>query len=250
MDKAYELKYHEQEEQNWWFVARRDIILRQLKDLKAPPGAKILDIGSSGGALSLQLAEAGYTQVYSLDYSEEAIQLCKKRGLVNAFVMDGHAPDFPEESFDIIISSDCLEHLEHDQLALSNWLRILKTGGTAIIYVPAFMFLWSQHDVVNLHYRRYTRKELVKKLTHAGFTILKSGFWNFSVFFPTAIVRLFLKIKSKKKPAPINEGDQDQLLALPHWLNSLLIRWLKIENQFLSYVSFPIGVSTFAIVKK
>lgn len=249
MDKNYELKYHEQEKTNWWFVARRNIIKRQLKQFKINTNAKILDIGSSGGILSLDLINAGYNDVYSLDYSADAIELCKKRGLKNAFVMDGHNPDFPENYFDVIIASDCLEHLEDDEKALENWYKILKPGGLAIIYVPAFMFLWSEHDDINYHFRRYTRTELNQKLNKQGFIKLNSGYWNFLIFLPTAFFRLVSKWVGKNKKVRLKEK-HDQLLLLPDWLNKLLINWVKIENGMMSKINFPFGVSTFSISKK
>lgn len=249
MDKEYEVKYHEQEETNWWFVSRRNIILQQLKGNKVPSKAKILDIGSAGGILSLYLISKGYENVYSLDYSEDAIALCKKRGLKNAFVMDGQRPDFPEHEFDVIIASDSLEHLFDDKLALNNWFKILKANGIAIIYVPAFMWLWSKHDEINFHYRRYTRKELNNKLTSCGFTIVKSGYWNFLVFIPTAILRLMQKAFKKGNLKKMN-SQSDQLLKLPKWINKILMGLVIFENKLTSKIRLPIGISTFAIAKK
>lgn len=247
MDKAYEIKYHEQEAQNWWFVARRDFILRQLKEYNVLSDAKILDIGSSGGILSIELIKNGYPNVYSLDFSADAIALCKQRGLENAFEMDAHYPDFPENEFDVIIASDCLEHLEHDEIALKNWFKILKPQGLAFIYVPAFMWLWSKHDDINFHFRRYTEKELNSKLKAAGFSNLKSGYWNFMIFFPTSFVRLINKIGKMKTK---EYKDKDQLVLLPNFLNQILIKWVKFENKIASKIKFPFGVSTFSIAKK
>lgn len=248
MDKDYEIKYHEQEAQNWWFVARRDFILRQLKEHKISLDAKILDIGSSGGILSLELIKNGYQNTYSLDYSPDAIALCKQRGLKNVFVMDGHYPDFPDNEFDVIIASDCLEHLEKDELALNNWYKILKPAGLAFVYVPAYMWLWSKHDDINFHFRRYTEKELISKLQKAGFTNLKSGYWNFMIFFPTSIVRLLQKLGNKNKAK--KGANDDQLVLLPKPINQLLIKWVIFENKVASKIKYPFGVSTFSIAKK
>lgn len=247
MDKAYELKYHEQEEKNWWFVARRDFILRQLKEQKIPLSAKILDIGSAGGVLSLELIQNGYKNVFALDYSADAIARCKERGIQNAFVMDGHQPDFSENEFDVLIASDCLEHLENDQLALMNWFKVLKPEGLAFIYVPAYQWLWSQHDEINFHFRRYTETGLNNKLKIAGFTLVQSGYWNFMIFFPTALVRFFQKLVKVKHA---KEEQKDQLVLLPKGINSLLSKWVILENKIASKIKYPFGVSTFSIAKK
>jgi predicted SAM-dependent methyltransferase len=65
-----------------------------------------------------------------------------------------------DEKFDVIIASDCLEHLKEDEKALKNWYELLNKNGVAFIFVPAFMSLWSYHDEYNMHYRRYTNSEL------------------------------------------------------------------------------------------
>ena len=245
MDKQYESLYHDAETHNWWFAARRDMIKRWLAKYNIPKDAAIIDIGCAGGVLLAELMAAGYNNLTALDYSPEAIALCKERGITQAYVMDGHYPDFPDGSFDLVIASDSLEHLKDDAVALKSWQRILKKGGKAFIYVPAFMFLWSHHDEVNYHFRRYTRAGLMEKTTTAGFHVLKSGYWNFSLFFPTALMRLL----SGKKKKPVQEGDGD-IVTLLKPVNALLTGWIKIENAIGRMLPFPTGVSTFAIVEK
>ena len=132
-------------------------------------------------------------------------------------------------------------------MALKNWFKILKPGGFAFIYVPAYMWLWSKHDDINFHYRRYTENELTTKLKAAGFSNLKSGYWNFMIFFPTALVRLLQKLGKKKTKELHND---DQLVLLPKPLNQILIKWVIFENKIASKIKFPFGVSTFSIAKK
>lgn len=250
MDKEYEKKYHELEEKNWWFVARREMLIKQLKALKVPSDAKILDIGSSGGALGLDLRDAGYTNFSLLDYSQDAVNLCKERGMLNAYCMDGHNPEFPEASFDLIIASDCLEHLKDDILALSNWYKLLETNGKLIVYVPAFQYLWSDHDVVNHHFRRYTKNELVSKLKQTSIHVIESGYWNFMLYFPTFVVRKLSNVFKKGKSGVTAEHNNDDLIALSAWQNKMLISLLRVENKLMQYSPFPIGVSTYAIAQK
>ncbi len=243
MDKAYEQKYHSIEEQNWWFVSRRHTILSLLKD--TPKDAHILDIGCSGGVLLLALKEAGFTNVAGLDFSAEAVEQCKSKGLTDVYIMDAHFPDFEDEKFDLIISSDCLEHLEKDTIALSNWHRILKKGGQGIIFVPAYMSLWTEHDVINHHFRRYTRKELVAKSKAAGFKIKKASYWNFSLFFPTYIFRKLNNMSKKTDEQP-----KDHMENLNGFVNAVLKGLVKLENVFFKSTGFPVGVSTMVEVKK
>lgn len=243
MNIDYEKKYHNLERQWWWFVARRQTILTLLKD--APKNAKILDIGCSGGVLLQALTEAGFTNVYGIDYSAKAIEKCIKIGLENVYVMDAHNPEFPPESFDIIIASDCLEHLEKDELALKNWHSILKKNGKGLIFVPAFMSLWSEHDVKNHHHRRYTKHELAEKAKKSGFTIKRKSYWNFTLFIPVLIIRTLKRLLGNK-----NKQQTDDLQKINTYLNKILIGVMSVENFLFKIFNFPFGVSTMVTVEK
>jgi len=247
MQKDYESLYHSEEDTNWWFVARRDMLLKLFRKYKIRKDASILDIGCASGTFLVQLKQNGFTNGTALDYSAEAIEQCKKRGIAQAYVMDGHKPEFPDESFDVIIASDSLEHLQHDEVALQNWYKVLKKGGTCIIYVPAYNFLWTKHDDVNYHFRRYTRSMLKGKVKKAGFKIISAGYWNVLLFIPVAIVRLLSKLKGKKKDGEADTGD---LVHLPSIINNTLIGWMKVENTLSRHISFPFGISTYVVLTK
>lgn len=248
MDKEYESLYHTEEEKNWWFVARRDMLLKFFDRYKIPKDAKILDIGCASGAFLLLLKNLGYTNLTALDYSPEAIEQVKKNGIENAYVMDGHKPEFDDNSFDVLISSDSLEHLENDELALGNWHKLLKPEGVVFILVPAYNFLWTEHDDVNYHFRRYTRTMLTQKATKAGFEIVHSGYNYVLLFIPTAIVRGILRLMSRRqKHDPASGG---QILKLPFIVNKLFIMYQKFENTISKYVTMPFGVTTFVVLKK
>jgi hypothetical protein len=123
----------------------------------------------------------------------------------------------------------------------------LRPGGTLMVFVPAFKFLWSGHDVVNHHFHRYRAAELAGLLRSAGFEIQRQGYWNFFLFLPVAIVRLAKRLfagNSDKLPA----GD---LKAVPRALNFLLILLLRLENRLmLCGLNFPWGVSAAVIARK
>lgn len=242
MESLFEKKYHELERQHFWFKGRRHFITQFLK--KYPRDIKILDVGCSSGLLLQDLNQIGFSKsnLFGVDISDKAINICQKNGFKNTFVMDGQTPVL-NINFDFIVASDCLEHLKDDDLALKNWYKLLKENGTALIFVPAYMFLWSDHDEVNQHYRRYTKKQLTQKLKSNGFIIKQSGFWNFFLFTPIAIIRLLLKLK------PTSRVKKDNLYQLPLF-NKLFINLLKLENFLLKYIALPIGVSAFCVVVK
>jgi len=246
MDSTYEQKYHAIEDSYWWFLARRDYLRRTMRRYRIPTDAAILEVGCSGGPLLAELKDAGYTNLRGLDVSPTAIDRAKSRGLDNLFVMDATKPDFPDNTFDLLIASDILEHLQQPQPALAQWCRILKPGGLAIILVPAFMFLWTEHDEVNRHFHRYTRPDLVAAVRQQGFDIVTSSYWNMTLFPPVAAVRLLKRLLPKPKRPP-----QDQLSAAAPWLNTTLLSLLRGENALLNLgLRFPLGVSTLVIARK
>ena len=183
MEIDYEKRYHEVETKNWWFKSRRMYLLDLLN--ATPRDSKILDVGCSSGIFLKDLEDLGFQNqcLFGVDISEKAIANCKKNGIQNAFVMDAQNISLTEK-FDIIVASDCLEHLQDDKKAIQNWKELLKINGKMYVFVPAFQSLWSYHDEVNRHYRRYTNKELRDKLTNENFEIIKSSYWNFSLFIP------------------------------------------------------------------
>jgi SAM-dependent methyltransferase len=247
MDPIYEQKYHELEAKHWWFRSRREKVLSML-DVSAD--RRYLDIGCSTGSLMQMLAEAGAKpeEIYGVDISDPAIARARQRGLPHVYQMDAEQITLPRESFDQIVSSDCLEHLQNDEKALANWYELLKPGGRILIFVPAFMSLWSEHDVVNHHFRRYEPGELAAKMKAAGFEVEQTGYWNFFLFIP---IWSFRMIKRLLRRWVFNTQPPQEDLTTPNpVVNRLLYGLLQWENQLMRLVRFPFGVSTFVKAKK
>jgi trans-aconitate methyltransferase len=179
--------------------------------------------------------------LFGIDVSEKAIANAKTNGLKNVFVMDAQEITL-DKKFDVIIASDCLEHLAKDEKALQNWYNLLAKTGQIMVFVPAFMSLWSQHDEVNLHYRRYTLSQLKSKMQAAGFSITKASYWNFLLLFPVYIARKLTRYSKKKKTT----GDLEGIPTA----NGILYNIIRLENSLLRNVSLPIGISTFCIARK
>ena len=243
MEKDFEKKYHDVETDHWWFKSRREYLLDLVKN--APKDSKILDIGCSSGIFLKDLEVLGFKleNLYGIDISDTAIENCRANGIHNSFVMDAQNITLTE-SFDIIIASDCLEHLEDDNKALKNWKSLLKIGGTMYVFVPAYMSLWSYHDTINMHYRRYTKEELKSKLLAENLAVEKASYWNFFLFIPVYAFRKLTSVfnKNKKGEADLSIGNS--------FVNSSLLNLILLENKLLKAVNFPFGVSTFCIAKR
>ena len=137
-----------------------------------------------------------------------------------------------------------MEHLNDDKKALSEWNRILRKNGKIILFVPAFQFLWSDHDVVNNHIKRYNKKDLIKLAESQNLNINRMSFWNFCLFLPSAINKIAKRlIKTAKK--------KDDFYSVNEKTNNMLYALLKFENKVIkSGMNFPMGVSIFTIYKK
>jgi ubiquinone/menaquinone biosynthesis C-methylase UbiE len=203
-------------------------------------------VGCSTGVLIEGLYKLTSAEIFGIDVSHNAINACLERWLINTRVMNGEKLDFDDSTFDIVIASDCLEHINDDRKALIEWHRVLKNKGKLIIFVPAFMSIWSELDHISDHYRRYGRNELRLKLKKSKFKINRISFWNSLFFLPIFLIRLYYgNIHTKIKMDGYNR------LQLPNpFMNRLLFSILKVENSILTQYNMPIGASLFAICEK
>lgn len=96
------------------------------------------------------------------------------------------------DQFDLIIGMDVLEHLDDDSEALKTWTEMLRPGGRVFISVPAFGFLWSYHDEILGHRRRYNRNDLRKVLGRSGLRVEKLRYAFAHIFLPAFLIRVVL----------------------------------------------------------
>ena len=178
MYKSYKNLYYKIEDNHWWNISRREIIIKLLNPL-FKKGIKVLDIGCSSGTLIQQIITKNVVKVYGIDISDNAIELSKNKGLKNVRTMDASKLDFDDKKFDIIIASDVLEHINEDLDALKEWKRVLKPNGHMVLFVPANKILWSNNDIYSQHYRRYEKQQLIDRLVTSGFSISRISYWNF-----------------------------------------------------------------------
>jgi SAM-dependent methyltransferase len=147
-------------------------------------------------------------------------------------------------AYDGVAMFDVIEHIDDDARPLEIVNRKLKHGGRIVLSVPAYMWLWGQQDIVNQHYRRYTLRELRRKLQAANFTIERMTYFNTFLFLPIAAVRLIARYRRQPhKP----EGD---FAYVRKPSNAVLLTVFGAERFFLRYLDFPFGISVFAAARK
>lgn len=239
MEKEIYEKIYRLEDSYWWFVGKRLLISKFIPRNRK----KILDLGCGTGRMLEYLEEYGQ-KIYGLDSSREALTYCLRRNLSNNLITgDVHYLPFRNNCFDLIIASDVLEHAKDDFIVLSELFRILQKGGLLLITVPAYSFLWSSHDILHKHYRRYKSSNLRKLITKANFKIEKISYFNFFIFPLVLLFRSFKKISSLRK-------NQSDYLYTPKFLNRLLVTIYKIESSLIKKLNFPFGVSILCLISK
>lgn len=228
---------------HWWFVGRRRILssfVRRIVENLNNPQPRILDVGCGTGANLEMLAQFGEPE--GVDVSIDALDFCQTRGLHN--VRQGEAEHLPYEdkAFDLVTGLDVVEHLDNDVAGLQEMRRVLRPGGKALLFVPAFMFLWGVQDDISNHRRRYTLTSLTEVVRQAGLEVELATYANITFFAPILLGRLMMRVTGFR---PASENN-----LTVGFLNGLLGRILGAEAALLRHVSFPFGVSIICVARR
>lgn len=228
----------EHEEHYWWFVGRRRLALRLLSD--AVPSGRVLDLGCGAGALLTELP-GDYSGV-GVDRFPQALTYSRSRGLNHLVMADGEALPFKSGAFDAVVALDVLEHIEGDERAIAECFRLLRPGGALVLSVPAFRWLWGPHDVALMHFRRYTRREVVARLRGAGFRVERASYSVFALF--PAVMALRFRDRFR-------QGDPEvRLPEVSPGFNRRLIHLMDAEAAWIRRRGLPWGSSVVAVGRK
>lgn len=242
MEKKLYDEMFEMETQHWWFVARRKILLHLMNSFfQNKQHTKIADLGCGCGANLYEIQK--HYDAIGMDLSHDAKKYCLKRGIK---IVIGKLPNkisLPENSFDMVLLSDVLEHIENDNEAIKNVSKLLKKDGLILLTVPAYPFLYTKRDVFHHHKRRYTKKQLHTVLQNNGLSKVILSHCNFWLFPMIAIVRTFSKLFS-------NETHTGDLSIPPKPINNILRYLFESEKYLLGKISLPFGLSLIAVYKK
>jgi SAM-dependent methyltransferase len=243
MERIFLDSYRRIELEHWWFRVRSRLITDQLKDLFGQkPTMQILNVGAATGASTEMLQ--GFGKVSSLEYDQPCVDFCRE--VLKLDVIQGSITSLPyaDASFDLVCAFDVVEHVEDDQQAVDELLRVCKPGGIVYVTVPAFMSLWSDHDVVNLHYRRYRKARLLALFSQGN--LRRTTYFNTLLFPPIWLARRlggWLKPRDTS-PKPDNEWMQ-------HPITDFLFGFIfSLERPLLRLFNMPFGVSLAVIWRK
>ncbi len=195
-----------------------------------------------------------------VDNNPKPLEIARERGLE---AYQGTADNLPFGSgeFDVIALLDTVEHVPAEDTVFEECRRVLRdpdaahntAGGRLVVTVPAFMFLWSRNDVINMHQRRYTAPELKGKLERHGFRVLRLSYNNFFIFPLAASVILLRRGRAEPELASPHFDEksyQVEMEPAPPLMNSVLMGVGKVETGLMRRMSLPFGTSIIAIAEK
>lgn len=244
------------EQRHWWFAARRKILDKLISTLSLPADAQILEAGCGTGGNLAMLARHG--RVFGMEENAHALELATAKGAALAIplkrrldaeslplvqIAAGRLPapiPFTGQMFDLIALLDVLEHLDEDAATLRALRARLKPGGWLLITVPAYPWLWSRHDELHHHKRRYVAHGLRAVMEGAGYRVQYMSYFNTWLFPLIAAARLVNLAGGK------SNGD----LSMPNtFTNALLTKIFASERWLLGQVALPVGVSLLALAR-
>ena len=240
MDRDYELQTHQAEDRHWWYRGRRTVLEGVISSMDLPPGARILDAGCGSGRNMVDLARHG--TVTGVELSPASVALAEARNAGHVVAGSVLEMPFADDSFEMAASLDVIEHLEDDLGALRELRRVVAPGGSLLLTVPAYGWLWSGHDEINHHHRRYTRRSLQQAAESCGWHQVRTTYFN-SLLLPVAILLRVLERFNRKT----TESSLD-LWVPPEPLNWTLERPLALEAAMIARGGrIPAGLSLLAV---
>jgi 2-polyprenyl-3-methyl-5-hydroxy-6-metoxy-1,4-benzoquinol methylase len=232
MDPRYGERYRELFEKHWWWRARTRFILEQLRRLRPDRGWKnILDIGCGDGLFFPELSKLGEVEGVE-PFAELVNPQNAYRSRIQICPFDENFRS--DKKYSLILMLDVLEHLEDAVGALRHAVELLESDGVFVATVPAFMGLWTNHDVMNHHYTRYTKSNFRHVARQAGLHIREERYlyhWTYPVKFGIGLAERLLHLQPKPAQVPT------------HVVNELLFWISQLEQKTMMRLSVPFGSS-------
>jgi SAM-dependent methyltransferase len=231
------------DEHHWWYRGRRRVLAAVLDRIPLPGAGQtnVLDAGCGSGRTLDDLARRGLA--HGMELNPLGFEAARRRGHE---VREGRVEAIPygDESFDLVTCLDVIEHTDDDTAALAELRRVTKPRGRLVLSVPAHPRLWSRHDEVNGHRRRYTRRTLTSAAATAGWRVERLTGFNVAYLAPAALVRIV------RRTTPEEEAGASELTLTPPLLNPALELPLRVESALVKRgFDLPPGLSLMAVLE-
>lgn len=227
---------------HFFYVSTHELVVGLIKKWIGRKKLSILDAGCGTGGLLSKLKRFG--EVSGIDFSPEAVKFARKRDFKVTRASVEKIP-YPDKTFDLVTSIDVIYHraVVSDSAALAEFYRVLKPDGSLVLRVPANKFLMSAHDRHVHTARRYSKKELDRKLHQAGFVVKYISFVHSPIFL-FSLMRLIVE-RLTHKQATSTIGKVNPVV------NSILKIVLGLEADVACRgVAIPFGQGLIAVATK
>lgn len=244
------------EARHFWFRGFRAFVIPLIRQaMDGPSGAvrpkalaRILDCGCGTGANVDMLA--GFGQAFGFDVSSIGLSLGREAGRRHLARATVTAAPFPTGVFDLVTSFDVLYSLQEpdERAAVAEMFRLTRPGGHCLINVAAMHVLRGDHSVLSHEVRRYSRDQLRRLITGAGFNVVRLTYTNASLFLPLLAAR---RIQQWRGLAREDERHAQREITEP-WapINALLSGLLVLEGAWLRHFDSPFGSSLVCLARK
>lgn len=240
MDPRYGAQYARLYREHWWWRAREEYLTRLLDRLVGLNGAgETFDFGCGDGLFLPILQRYGKERPRGL---EPDASLLDPTGPWRDRITTGPLVDDASERarYGLIVALDVLEHLEHPEPVMAILRARLRPGGWFVATVPAFDELWTAHDEVNHHYRRYRVRDIEALVRGSGLTVVESRYF----FVWVALVKWLVVLKERVTTPAVKPPD---VPAAP--INALALTLTRLEQRVLGDAHPAFGSSAIVIAR-
>jgi SAM-dependent methyltransferase len=225
---------YELEDHHWWFRGRRAVLWALIRRAGVRPSRRVLDAGCGTGRNLQDYRVLG--PVRGIDPSPSAVEFCHLRGLREVTQAGLESMPFEGDSFDLIFATDVLEHVDDDLAGMRELRRVAARNALLVITVPAYMWLWGNHDEAFHHKRRYSRRVLAGRAATSGWEPVLSTYFNLALLAPIAVTRALRRSSA--------DGRRSELELTPPALDSALALPMRLEAALVGRgATLPAGVS-------
>ncbi len=242
MEKHFAAQYGDFEKWHWWFRGRRKIVESILRrELVGAESRRILSVGCGPAeGLNWLVPFCGKDgKVVGLDVDSSHVRQLEER--VEFVVCAVEDIALPQESFDLVLALDVLEHLDNDESGLHKIVSMIKPGGLLLATVPALPSLWGAQDEVSQHRRRYTKRSFEQLFAALALGDYRIKYFN-SLLFPVAAPVRWTRRAVGLAKRPRSDFEDNR----PGLINEILAWTFGMESNIINHASMPIGLSLVA----
>ncbi len=231
-------------------VASRKLAIKTIARYCAESNAIVLEVGSSSGYLLSEMQRAlPNINLIGSDFIKEPLSYLSKTFNSIPFIQyDLRECPLPSQSIDAVVILNVLEHIDNDEVALSQIYRILKDGGIAHIEVPSSPRCFDIYDEYLMHFRRYRMYDLIALAKKTGFEIVKATHLACLAYPAFYIVKRynqrFMSLPAEKKKGMVVSSIRKTKTS------KLFEVLIKAEMMLEPFIKFPFGIRCVLILKK